>query len=512
MLRFPFDEGGVLRELQIVKDVFRQLCQLTERSIKIVSDQLSIVDITLLSPVSLELSLLAFERSNLHITRPPILILTAVFLPFEDFSIICRHFQIVSSKENMVYHFKPVEKFMEIFENVWISWITQLIGMHHKGALNMESLMKLQMLLPFTGVMFKYMNPMAATYISSENQRHVFLFFRIDFIVLRTASDKYWDSEEYVTWCHFNVACNVDLMADVFITHTTHVLLMERYFSGPATSMSPTHVQPPVTTFVHGLVFHLRKHELDNVSVGMITQVAATFPFLSLFTWSDVLSRNFVVADLFYHHAKVRVTLANMRAILEFGRWFSLVHTEIIINDWKLYYVRRECNHNTLLIALALVNMIHILYGEGIPTLLSRGGQGSNNTEWKRNAYLIHLFTYAVQSNKSAVIWFLTSDGSSAAWIRHVCSVVDQMTNPFDGVQKCFDYWKSLADLALFLQQCSTSGTIKAFNHPWNLSTGGRSLRHFLVYCRTTIGLHSLSLGSSYSLSFGSAIYGRICL
>ncbi|KAM2855669.1 hypothetical protein PS2_000116 [Malus domestica] len=40
-------------------------------------------------------------------------------------------------------HLKSVEKFMEIFENVWISWITQLIGMHHKGALNMESLIKL---------------------------------------------------------------------------------------------------------------------------------------------------------------------------------------------------------------------------------------------------------------------------------------------------------------------------------------------------------------------------------
>ncbi|KAM1124049.1 hypothetical protein ACFX14_005470 [Malus domestica] len=50
MLRFLFDEGGDLRELQIVEAVFRQLCQLTETSIKIVSDQLSIVDITLLYP------------------------------------------------------------------------------------------------------------------------------------------------------------------------------------------------------------------------------------------------------------------------------------------------------------------------------------------------------------------------------------------------------------------------------------------------------------------------------
>ncbi|KAM1425247.1 hypothetical protein ACFXTO_018103 [Malus domestica] len=346
MLRFLLDEGGV-RELQIVEAVFRQLCQLTETSIKIVSDQLSIVDITLLYPVSLELTLLALDWSKLHITRPLILILTAVFLPFEDFSIICRHFQTVSSKENMVYHFKvsytidvrlmplmththflpyediilaltyaywsseamhlrkfiatsfhksgllnndfalivlhlhlkPVEKFMEIFENVWISWMTLLISMNHKGAPNMESLIKLQRLLPFTGVMFKYNNPVAATYFSFENQRHVCLIFGIDSIALRTAFEKYWDSEDYVTWCHFNVTCNVDLMAAMFVTHTTHVFLMEMYFSGPTTSMSPTHVQPPVTTFVHGLLFHLHKHELDNVSVGMITQVAATLSY-----------------------------------------------------------------------------------------------------------------------------------------------------------------------------------------------------------------------------------------
>ncbi|TQD71807.1 hypothetical protein C1H46_042655 [Malus baccata] len=58
MLRFLLDEGCV-RELQNVEAVFRQLFQLTETSIKIVSDQLSIVDITLLYPVSLELTLLA---------------------------------------------------------------------------------------------------------------------------------------------------------------------------------------------------------------------------------------------------------------------------------------------------------------------------------------------------------------------------------------------------------------------------------------------------------------------
>ncbi|KAM2400182.1 hypothetical protein ACFXTH_036656 [Malus domestica] len=71
--------------------------------------------------------------------------------------------------------------------------------------------------------------------------------------------------------------------------------------------------------------------------------------------------------------------------------------------------------------------MINILYGEGIQPLLSRGGQGSNNTEWNRSVYLIHLFTY--QSNEPAVMWFLTSDGASAAWIRPVCLVVDQRAN-----------------------------------------------------------------------------------
>ncbi|KAM1382102.1 hypothetical protein ACFX2F_034609 [Malus domestica] len=83
-----------------------------------------------------------------------------------------------------------------------------------------------------------------------------------------------------------------------------------------------------------------------------------------------------------------------MRAILEFGRWFSRVYMEIITNGWKLYYVR------------PLVNMINILYGEGIQPLLSR-----------------------VQSNEPAIMWFLTSDGASAAWIRHVCLVVDQRAN-----------------------------------------------------------------------------------
>ncbi|KAM1240620.1 hypothetical protein ACFX2I_046159 [Malus domestica] len=55
-----------------------------------------------------------------------------------------------------------------------------------------------------------------------------------------------------------------------------------------------------------------------------------------------------------------------MRAMLEFGRWFPLVYKEIITNGWKLYYVRHKCDHNTLLISLAVVNIVHILNGEGM--------------------------------------------------------------------------------------------------------------------------------------------------
>ncbi|KAM1048081.1 hypothetical protein EV2_028031 [Malus domestica] len=127
-----------------------------------------------------------------------------------------------------------------------------------------------------------------------------------------------------------------------------------------------------------------------------------------------------------------------MRAALDSAIWFS-VYTGFTIIGWNLF------------IALVRVNMIHILYGEGIKPSLSRRVQGLNKTAWKRNAYLIHFFTYAVQSNEVAVIWFLTSDSSSAAWIRHVCFVVDQLTNPFEGVPKCFNYWKGHPDFAFIL-------------------------------------------------------------
>ncbi|KAM1007592.1 hypothetical protein ACFX13_004209 [Malus domestica] len=190
--------------------------------------------------------------------------------------------------------------------------------------------------------------------------------------------------------------------------------------------MASVDVQLPVHRILHDWALQIRGHASKPIV------------FISLFTWSEVLSRNFVPTDLFLHHDKVIVAWENMRATLDSAIWFSLVYKGFTIIGW---------NH---LPALVQAHMIHILYGERIQTLLSRGGQGSNKTEWKRNIYLIHLFTYTVQSNEYCVICFLTSDSSSAAWIKHVCSVLDQMTNPLDGVPKCFDYWN--ADLALFLQ------------------------------------------------------------
>ncbi|KAM2196575.1 hypothetical protein ACFX1Q_000078 [Malus domestica] len=142
MLRFPFEEGGVLRELKIVEALFRQLCQLTETSIKIVSDQLTIVDITLLSPT--------FPNS----------------LKQGKYSV-------------------PLQ------------------------------------------VMFKYMSSLAATYIISENQRHVCHIFHIDSIVLITALDKHCDIKEFVTWGHFNATCKINLVAALFVSLMTHICLME---------------------------------------------------------------------------------------------------------------------------------------------------------------------------------------------------------------------------------------------------------------------------------------------
>ncbi|KAM1271606.1 hypothetical protein ACFX2J_032400 [Malus domestica] len=89
-----------------------------------------------------------------------------------------------------------------------------------------------------------------------------------------------------------------------------------------------------------------------------------------------------------------------MRAALDSAIWFS-VYTGFTIIGWNLF------------IALVRVNMIHILYGEGIKPSLSRRVRGLNKTAWKRNAYLIHFFTYAVQSNEVAVIWFFTSDSEA---------------------------------------------------------------------------------------------------
>ncbi|CAN6567542.1 unnamed protein product [Malus baccata var. baccata] len=129
---FPFEEGGVLRELKI----------LTETSIKIVSDQLTIVDITLLSPT---------------------------------------------------------------FPN---------------------SLKQGKYRVPLQ-VMFKYMSSLAATYIISENQRHVCHIFHIDSIVLITAFDKHCDIKEFVTWGHFNATCKINLVAALFVSLMTHICLME---------------------------------------------------------------------------------------------------------------------------------------------------------------------------------------------------------------------------------------------------------------------------------------------
>ncbi|KAM1561067.1 hypothetical protein ACFX1Z_004236 [Malus domestica] len=262
--------------------------------------------------------------------------------------------------------------------------------------------------------------------------------------------------------------------------------------------MASVDVQLPVHRILHDWALQIRGH------------VSKPIVFISLFTWSEVLSRNFVPTDLFLHHDKVIVAWENMRATLDSAIWFSLVYKGFTIIGW---------NH---LPALVQAHMIHILYGERIQTLLSRGGQGSNKTEWKRNIYLIHLFTYTVQSNEYCVICFLTSDSSSAAWIKHVCSVLDQMTNPLDGVPKCFDYWN--ADLALFLQHKMATyrmlgaDSLLYFRDYQGIQSSMESL-HWCEISSTFFGvlrnnncLHSLSLGYSYSLSFGSAIYGRICL
>ncbi|RXH71549.1 hypothetical protein DVH24_018904 [Malus domestica] len=64
----------------------------------------------------------------------------------EEFSLIVKGLHKYIGSSSPLH----VEKFMEIFDTIWISWITQLIGLHHNGALKMEYLFKLQRFFPFT--------------------------------------------------------------------------------------------------------------------------------------------------------------------------------------------------------------------------------------------------------------------------------------------------------------------------------------------------------------------------
>lgn len=169
-----------------------------------------------------------------------------------------------------------------------------------------------------------------------------------------------------------------------------------------------------------------------------------------------------------------------MRATLDSATWFSLVYKGFTIIGWNL------------LTTLIPVNVIHILYGEGIQPLLSRR-QGSNKTEWKRNDYLICFFTYAIRCNESAVTWFFTSDILFTTWMRPVCSVMYQMTNPFGGVPKCFDYWKGLANLTLFLQHKTTNYGMFCAN----------SLLYLRNYQAIPSSMEFLNRWKIYSNSFG---------
>ncbi|KAM1544519.1 hypothetical protein ACFX10_044967 [Malus domestica] len=318
---------------------------------------------------------------------------------------------------------------METFENMLVTWVTQptarflLDGMHYHGVLNMAFLSESQRLLQVIENISKYMSLLVASYLAYANQIHVVLAFYIDSIGILTDFGKHFDGDEYVSWCHFNAKYNIDLMAALFMVHTTHIRLMEMYFPDPITSLPPAQVLPPVFILVLCLVSHFHMLESDHIYLGKGNQVPATdikcmhnwlngnvlhvgtwfgeaIVFLSLHIWNEILRSHFVLVDPFHHHGIWRVTLANMRAALDSAIWFS-VYTGFTIIGWNLF------------IALVRVNMIHILYGEGIKPSLSRRVRGLNKTAWKRNAYLIHFFTYAVQSNEVAVIWFLTSDSEA---------------------------------------------------------------------------------------------------
>ncbi|KAM1503870.1 hypothetical protein PS1_000046 [Malus domestica] len=68
-----------------------------------------------------------------------------------------------------------------------------------------------------------------------------------------------------------------------------------RYFSDLIPSMASVDVQLTVHRILHDWALQIRGHASKPIV------------FISLFTWSEVLSRNFVPIDLFLHHDKVRV-------------------------------------------------------------------------------------------------------------------------------------------------------------------------------------------------------------
>ncbi|KAM1010769.1 hypothetical protein ACFX2C_046208 [Malus domestica] len=94
-------------------------------------------------------------------------------------------------------------------------------------------------LLQVIEVISKYMSLFVASHVAYANQIHVVLAFYIDTIGIITDFGKHFDGEEYVSWCHFNATCTVDLMAALFVDHTAHIHVMERFLPGPTTSVAP---------------------------------------------------------------------------------------------------------------------------------------------------------------------------------------------------------------------------------------------------------------------------------
>ncbi|TQD69580.1 hypothetical protein C1H46_044886 [Malus baccata] len=170
---------------------------------------------------------------------------------------------------------------METFENTLVIWVTQstarflLDGMHYHGVLNMAFLSASHRLLQVIEVISKYMSLFVASYVAYVNEIHVVLAFYIDTIGIITDFGKHFDGEEYVSWCYFNATCNVDLMAALFVDHTAHIHVMERFLPGPTTSVAPAQVLPPIPILVHCLVLHFHKLESDHISLGRRNQLHA---------------------------------------------------------------------------------------------------------------------------------------------------------------------------------------------------------------------------------------------